>query len=409
VLYIVYWGAAEPLGQALVLPTIDRLASRGADITLVTFEKPADLDRADEMRAIRASLDGAGVLWIPLRYHKRPKVPAKVFDVLHGSLRGVLSRRAGAFDIVHARTFVGGPMGLLAARLLGARLIYHNEGFYPDEQVDGGVWRQGSLPHRIAKALEMRLYAEADAIITLSDRARAIVEGLPAVRAKAAPVVVVPSAVDLERFHPAAGPVPRDAGELRLIHIGSVGGRYMLDAVGRFVAVASRQVKRTHLRVLTPAAPALVEEMLTRGGLANGYWSSARVPYDDVPAELRRQHAGLSFLTQGISEHGCSPTKVGEYWACGLPVVTTPNVSDHDAIIRRERVGVILEGHSEAAYEKAASDLRRLLREPDLPQRCRRAAEAHYALGPACERQLDLYQRLAERGVRKPSARRASL
>ena len=47
---------------------------------------------------------------------------------------------------------LGGLIGLPLARLLGARFIYHNEGFYPDEQVDGGVWRFGSLPHRVGRS-----------------------------------------------------------------------------------------------------------------------------------------------------------------------------------------------------------------------------------------------------------------
>ncbi len=72
-LYIAYWGAAEPLGQSLVLPAVERLASLGAEITLVTFEKPADLERRDQIDQIRESLDSCGVRWLPLRYHKRPK------------------------------------------------------------------------------------------------------------------------------------------------------------------------------------------------------------------------------------------------------------------------------------------------------------------------------------------------
>ena len=45
VLYIVYWGALEPLGRALVVPSVSRLAELGARMTLVTFEKPAELER----------------------------------------------------------------------------------------------------------------------------------------------------------------------------------------------------------------------------------------------------------------------------------------------------------------------------------------------------------------------------
>jgi glycosyltransferase involved in cell wall biosynthesis len=113
-----------------------------------------------------------------------------------------------------------------------------------------------------------------------------------------------------------------------------------------------------------------------------------------MPAELRRHDVGLFFLARGTSEHGCSPTKIGEYWACGLPVVTTPNVSDTDEIILRERVGVVVRDHSEPEYRRAIAELRALLADPDLSRRCRAAAEKHYALRPAVERQLALYRDL---------------
>src|SRR2546422_4483794 len=84
VLYIVYWGAGDPLGQSLVLPAVKKLAALGADLTLVTFEKPGDLACHEAMMKIRASLDQHGVRWVPLRYHKRPKVPATAFDFFQG-------------------------------------------------------------------------------------------------------------------------------------------------------------------------------------------------------------------------------------------------------------------------------------------------------------------------------------
>lgn len=397
VLYVVYWGAAEPLGQSLVVPALLKLATMGAELTVVTFEKPTDLARRDEMARIRSSFQRARVQWIPLQYHKRPKVPATAYDILHGSLRGVLSRLRHRPDVVHARTFIGGVIGLALAPLLGAKLIYHNEGFYPDEQVDGGVWLRGSKPHRVAKRLERAMYERADGIITLSHRAERVVRELPPVAARGTPTTLVPSCVDLDRFR--RDPSPKDAARevLRLVYIGSIGGRYIFDRVARFVAAAHRELGDLRLRVLTGTEPAAVETMLREGGVPEGAWSIACVPHESMPGELAEQHTGIFFLARGISEHGCSPTKIGEYWAMGLPVVTTPNVSDTDDIIARHRVGVIVADHTEAEYRRAARELRLLLEDNDLRARCRRAAEEHYALVPACERQMALYREVMSR------------
>jgi glycosyltransferase involved in cell wall biosynthesis len=398
VLYIVYWGAAEPLGQSLVIPAIRRLAALGTDLTLITFEKPADLADTIQVSKIRADLNESGATWIPLRYHKRPKVPATFYDVVQGVSRGIRSGLVQKPHVIHARTFVGGLMGLALAPLLGAKLIYHNEGFYPDEQVDGGVWKVNSAPHRIAKYLESRMYSTANGVITMSHRGRDVIEAMPAVRRRETPVIVVPSCVDLSHFKRKESK-PRDRnGALRFVYVGSVGGRYILDQAGRFVTAAEREIGPVHLRVLTRHEPDLIASKLRQGGVSDDSWSVEAVPYQAMPSKLADQDAGLFFLSQGLSEHGCSPTKIGEYWAMGLPVVTTPNVSDNDEIIRRERVGIVVAENSDDAFRRAARELKTLLEDKELPARCRRAAEANYALGPACERQVDLYRRLSAKG-----------
>lgn len=404
VFYVVYWGATEPLGQSLVLPAVRRLAAAGARLTLLTFDKAADYEDTPKMAATRAALEAEGVAWIALRYHKRPMVPATAWDILHGWISGVLAARRARPDLVHGRTFVGGIIGRLIATTLRTRFIYHNEGFYPDEQVDGGFWAAGSILHRVARWVETRLYASADGLIALSYRAQAVLEARPRVAVRHMPVIVVPSCVDVDHFR-CDDRAPRGDGVLRCVYIGAVGGRYGLDRAGRFCRIAARRGP-TRLRVLTRADPALVESMLDEAALPRNAWSRDVLPHASMPGELARHDAGLFFLTQGLSEHGCSPTKVGEYWACGLPVVTTPNVSDLDGIIDRERVGVVVRGESDADYEEAAHRLRELLRDRELSLRCRRAAATHYALGPACDRQLALYRRLVGSADASPAPAR---
>jgi glycosyltransferase involved in cell wall biosynthesis len=394
VLYIAYWGALEPLGRALILPAVRRLAELGAQITLVTFDKPRDLEDSDEVARVCDSLAEVGVDWIPLRYHKRPKVPATAYDVVHGIARGVFARSKRRPDVVHARTFVGGLIGLAVARLSGAGLIYHNEGFYPDEQVDGGVWAEGSAPHRLAQRLEHRLYTRSDAIFSTSTKGKRIIESMDVVRTRGTPVIVVPSCVDLDRFSLKPAGNGFDDGPVRLVYVGSVGGRYILDRVGRFVSVARQQRPGVELQVLTGADPGLVGGMLRSGGLPDTAWSSKFVPHAELPQELARHDAGLFFLAQGIGSAGFSPTKVGEYWATGLPVVSTSGMADLDEVIREERVGVIVEEHTDEAYRAATSELISLLGDPELRERCRRAAERHYDLEAACERQAEVYAKL---------------
>lgn len=392
VLYLVYWGALEPLGQSLVVPAVRLLAAKGASVTLVSFEKDADTQNRSAVQRLRTDLETVGVAWEPLRYHKTPKWPATLYDAFLALLKSLRLRRGGRFDIVHARTFVSGPMGFVIARLLGAKFVYHNEGFYPDEQVDGGVWKRGSFVHRLARGVEDFLYRNADGLVVLSDRARQDVAlrlgGHPI-----PPMIVVPSAVDLAAFQP-GDDRHAASGPLSLVYLGSVGLRYRLDDAGRFVAAVRRLRPGSTLTVISRANPQLVESMLDASGLPREAWTRRELPHADVPAELRKHDAGLFFLTEGLSEHGCSPTKIGEYWACGLPIVTTPNVSDTDRIVKERGAGVVVESRDDAARDRAASALLALVGDGETAARCRKAAEAAYSLDASCDRQIRLYGEL---------------
>ena len=50
---------------------VERLAP-DYDITLLSFEKPADAGDAGRMQRMRERLAAAGIQWRPLRYHKQP-------------------------------------------------------------------------------------------------------------------------------------------------------------------------------------------------------------------------------------------------------------------------------------------------------------------------------------------------
>ena len=394
VLYIVYWGALEQLGQSLVVPAVKKLAQMGVDLTLVTFEKPTDLERTDEMKRVRKLFTEDKIEWIPLKYHKTPKAPATLFDITQGTIQGIKKRLTKKYDIVHARTYVGGLIGLGLAPLIRAKFVYHNEGFYPDEQVDGGVWAKNSRPHNVAKRLENLMYSRSDGIIALSNRAKEIIEDYPKVRKKETPVIFVPSCVDLERFKLPETKPSFSEKEIKLVYIGSVGGRYILDKIGKFIATARKTHKNVTLQIFSKADTDLIKKMLDESGLPREAWKLDAVPYIDMPKNLANYQAGLFFLTQGISEHGCSPTKIGEYWAVGLPVITTPNVSDIDSLIEQNGVGAIVREHTEDSYVKAFENLKEILKDSDLSAKCRKTAENYYALAPACERQFALYKQL---------------
>jgi hypothetical protein len=81
-LYTCYLGLDDPLVRTQVVAYLSGLAERGHRIHLLTFETALSRARRRELRAEMAS---HGIHWHGLRYHKRPRLPATVFDALAGA------------------------------------------------------------------------------------------------------------------------------------------------------------------------------------------------------------------------------------------------------------------------------------------------------------------------------------
>src|SRR5262249_14370542 len=95
---------------------------------------------------------------------------------------------------------------------------------------------------------------------------------------------------------------------------------------------------------------------------------------DDVPRFLSASDAGLSFVLPAPSKRACSPIKNGEYLACRVPIVTTAEIGDYSDLVRRRRVGAVVDELGPEGYRRASASLRDLLVDPGLPHRCRAAA-----------------------------------
>ncbi len=398
ILYIVYWGVLEPLGQALVVPPLLRCAAAGLRVTLVTFEKPHHLADRTAMEKNRRQLRAAGIKWLPLKYHQRPTAPATAYDIAHGVARSLLLTLRHRPTMVHGRTYVGGIIGSLASRVLRRPFIFHGEGFWPDEKVDSGCWAKGSWVHRTTQRQEKKMFRRADAVIVLSDVAHNIVGKWRAARPPAS-TVTVPSCVNLEEFRPAPEPLPQlqnQSAACPLVYVGSLGGRYRLDQMAHFLKMARREMPSTRLTIYSHSDPEMIRSQLQQCDVEDGWWSLEYLPHDRLPQALLAQSAGLHFLTPGINACVGSPTKIGEYWACGLPTVVSSGMGDIDTIVRRERVGVVVETDTDDACTQAARELRLLLEDRELPQRCRRAAEQYYSLEQGVQTQLQLYRWVAQ-------------
>lgn len=389
-LYIIYWGLTEPIGQSGTLPTVLELArTHSEQIVLLTFDKPAHKADPNLVARTREVLEEAGIEWIDLGYTKYPPNLSTAWDIVKGVAAGVALVLTRGVDVVHGRTYVGALIGRAISALTRRPFVVHPDGFWPDERVDDGVWREGSPAYRLARVLERGVYRSATLVIALTEGAKARI--LDEVSRDPATVLVVPTSVDVDRFGRSEG-APLPGGGLRALYLGSVGGRYQTDELMRFFKVVRDEHPGNRCSLVTRAPRALIEDSLRRTGIPSTTFELSSVDPVEVPGTIAASSFGVFMLRPGRSGVATSATKVGEYLAGGIPVVLSEGCGDLPALIRASRTGVVLADHSARAYESAIRELRALLDDPTLSARCAATARENMSVGVCASAQAECHK-----------------
>src|SRR4249919_110813 len=114
VLYICYLSLDDPLVHSQVVAYLEGLVRRGHTLHLLTFDTPMSPERR---RGLAEDLERRGIRRHSLRYHKRPSLPATVYDVLCGAAAALRIMRRHRLTAIHARNHVPAATALIVRRL----------------------------------------------------------------------------------------------------------------------------------------------------------------------------------------------------------------------------------------------------------------------------------------------------
>lgn len=389
VLYISYDGMLEPLGQSQVLSYVERL-SADRRIHVLSFEKAGDWRDLAARRGVEERIRGAGIAWHPLLYHKYPSTLATAWDIFAGTGCALWLAFRYQLRIVHARSYVAAVMALLVKRVIGSRFLFDMRGFWVDERVDGGLWPRHGWMYRVGKWVERRLLLGADRIITLTQASVRELGRLDYLHERTPQVTVIPTCVDLGRFHPRAAP----GGNFVLGYVGSVGTWYLFQEVACAFALLRLRIPDARFLILNRNDHGLIHRALDSAGIPASAVDIIAAEHKDVPKLMAQMSAGIFFIRPVFSKQASAPTKLAEFLGCGIPCLANAGVGDMTELFAEARTGVVVHGFDRESLAEGVDRLLELARDPGVRQRCVQTAEEHFSLAHGVEIYRKMYEAL---------------
>lgn len=369
ILVLTYWDAEGPLIVNYTLPYVRLLMEQlpeGSSVHLVTLD-----------RSVRAggTIDIPGVMHHSFAYRPFGWGAVGMMLKLMVSLPRLVRREK--IHTLHAWCTPAGGLGYLLSRLTGRRLVVDSYEPHAEAMVESGTWKKGGLAHRLLFALEKKQTRRAVAVIAATEGMRQYaLERYGHVPER---IWVKPACVDLSRF-PGTIVKRKDLlqrmgleGKLVMVYAGKFGGMYLEQEVFDLLAVArDRWGDRLHVLLLTDHREELLMPWIRKAGLPRSMFTIRHAKPSEVPDLMGLGDWALNPMIPIPSRRYCTPLKDGEYWATGLPVMITRDISDDSGIIEEHGAGVVIQTLDEAGYRDAVEGMDRLLSSGDRQELYRR-------------------------------------
>lgn len=337
VLYLTYDGLTDPLGQSQILPYLAGVSKQGHSITLLSCEKTNAFEKLRD--DVRRQCNDASIAWHPLVYHKTPPIVSTLYDLWNLWRLARTLHASDHFDIVHCRSYITAFVGLWMKRKYGTKFVFDMRGFWADERVEGGLWKQSNFLYRLVyryfKKKELEFLQTSDHVISLTKN------GLEQIRkwSVTTPATIIPCCVDVAHFDPekvtieaqtkARGGLGLDKDSFCVLYLGSWGTWYLTEEVLNFFSTLKERKPTAKLLIATRDRVRL-ENYRYKGDVI-----VQAIARKDVPVYISLASLALVLIKPSFSKKASSATKLGECLAMNIPVISNKGWGDIDEIARQ--------------------------------------------------------------------------
>lgn len=391
-LYLTADGLLEPLGFSQVVRVVEGLARRGWPYRLFSLEKEANLSHESRVRDLRERLEGVGVEWrfAPYLNDGSASAAARNEAALVEAATGTPKVLGG-----HARAYHGAVAAFGAWLSAGRPYLFDARSYWFDERLEEGRWFTTPIRLGIARGVEHQLFAQAAAVVTLTELQANDVRAGRFGPSRHKAVQCITTCADFEDFtrRPASDclRVPeavraRLRGKRVLGIIGSINRSYLVDETLALAAAVLRRDEAAHLLILSGQREEYARR-LAAAGIAPARFSLTRADHEAMPEWLSFIHWGMLLLNPGSpAKRASMPTKLAEFLASGVRPVQFGCNTEVSDWVRSTGSGFVLPDVRPETLDSAAERIVSTELDGQVTQRARGLAAPHFSLQSGLEK-----------------------
>ncbi len=358
ILIITYWCFNDALIQTYTLPYIKIISKKlpeGSKIYLVTLDK----------NKTKNALSECGIKNISLPY--TPFGFFAIFRWIKNIIQLYFLIKFKNISTIHAWCTPSGMIAYTLSILTKKTLIIDSFEPHAEAMVENGEWKQNSIAFKLLFIFEKLQTKRAKYLITTT-------EGMKdyskiKYNHDANNFFVKPACVDLKLFSKKNIKKKELLSELNLkeaivcVYAGKFGGIYLDKEIFDFIKAAEIYWGETFRMLILSSSPqSYIQDMAAESGILSRTIIHTFVSHDQIPDYMGLADFGITPVKSVPTKKYCTPIKDGEYWALGLPVVITPNISDDSDIIYTYKIGSVLENLNTEGYLKSIKEIDNLLK-----------------------------------------------
>lgn len=374
------------------------LKEEGVNVKVIAFESLRDIVRKKSGMYRKILKKKRVPYFIIPSWFRQNAVVEVVFNMVNTVILGFITLLNGA-EIIHAHDRVSANYAIRLKTMLNLKVIYDMHGIGIEELIYKKGLKENSSLHSHLNQMEENIIKKADTIFCVSEKMKAYV--VSKYNVNSSKFVVTPTNVDTDVFSYSEEKRQQAIQKLFLrdkfvvLFMGHINKWQVNGSFAILFKTLKERIENVHFLILSDGRKVFVD-IFKKLGIGERDYSIYSAKHEEVPNYALAGDVGVLLRDNSIVNKVAAPAKFGEYLALGMPVIVTKGIGDTEEIVRKCRLGSIIDGTNPNSISIGVDELLNLVSHEGrkLPARCSQMAKDLLSVSVCIKSFVSTYHRL---------------